>query len=115
METEDIRDKAEDLINHSGEYLETYYKLTLVKAAQKLSVAASSIVSTILIAGFFLFFLFFSCVALSLWMGDLMGSRIGGFLAIAAFFLLLLIIVVSIRKRVLSPYIKNKVIKNLYD
>jgi hypothetical protein len=115
MQTEDIKDKAEDLLEHTGDYLETYYKLGLVTLTQKVSIAASSVVSIIAIVATLIFVLFFAGFGLSWWLGDLVGSRTGGFLLTGGFFLLLLLILLALRKKILFPYIRNTIIRNLYD
>jgi membrane-bound ClpP family serine protease len=115
MQTEDIKDKAEDLLNDAGDYLDTYYKLTLVNVTQKVSIAASSVVSIIAIAAVAVFVILFAALGLSWWVGELVNSRAGGFFIVGGFFLLLLLLILAFRKKIIFPFIRNLIVRNLYD
>ena len=86
---EEFKLKAEALTKSVGEYFDTYYKLTVVKAADKATgVAASSLAG---LATFFLgiFVLFFSGMALGIWLGDILENEVLGYLLVALLYLLL--------------------------
>lgn len=112
---EEFKLKAEALTKSVGEYFDTYYKLTVVKAADKATgVAASSLAG---LATFFLgiFVLFFSGLAAGVWLGDLLDNQVLGYLLVAAFYLLLIILLVVLRKRIVFPFIRNIIVRKFYE
>jgi len=112
---EEFKLKAENLTKSVGDYFETYYKLTIIKAADKATgiVASSLAAVTILLLGIFV--LFFSGIALSVWFGQLLNNAIAGYLLVAAFYLLLIIILVALRKKIVFPFIRNLIVRKFYE
>ena len=112
---EELKSKVEKLTDNVEGLLKTYYRLTLVRATQK----AAKIGSTFLNAWFVIilsfFMLLFGTLGLAWWLGDIMNSRVGGFLVMAGFFLLLVIALVVLRKKVLFPFFRDLIIKKIYD
>lgn len=112
---EELKEKAGDLGNHIEDFAQTYYKLTVLRITQKVSNIASDIFISIA-AGFILFFVFlFASLALAWWLGDILESRPGGFLIVAAFDILILFVLIAMRRKIIFPFIRNKVIKKVYD
>lgn len=96
---EEFKLKAENLTKSIGDYFDTYYRLTVIKAADKATgVAASGMAG---LAAFFLgiFVLFFSGLGLGVWLGQIFKSQVIGFLLVAAFYLLVTILLVVLRKK----------------
>jgi len=112
---EGLKQKSADLVDHVEDMAGTFYKLTLLKAAQKATNVASSFVVILATTVFGLFALLFSGVALCLWLGDLVNSRAGGFLIGGGFFLLILCAIIALRKKIVFPYFRNLIIRKLYD
>jgi len=115
METEELKEKAEDLTSHVSDYLDTLYRLTLLKATQKATNLASTIVATIAVCTLGLFALFFASLATAWWLGDIVQSRIGGFFIMAGFYLLLMIIIIALRRKIVFPYIRNLILGKIYE
>lgn len=115
MEAQNIKEDAKDIINHTSDYLETLYKLNVVRATKKASNIASGMVNTILLFFFSLCILLFLSVAGAWWLGDVFNSPALGFLAVAGFYLLLVIILVALREKVIAPFIKNSLISKIYE
>ena len=112
---EEFKLKAETLTKSVGDYIDTYYKLTVVKAADKATgVAASSLAG---LATFFLgiFVLFFSGLALGVWLGELLENQVLGYLLVAAFYLLLIILMFALRKKIVFPFIRNLIVRKFYE
>jgi membrane protein implicated in regulation of membrane protease activity len=65
------------------------------------------------VLGFFL--LFFAAFGLAWWIGELISSRIGGFLIVAGFFALLIVLLVAFKEQFLYPMIRNKIVKKVYE
>ena len=112
---EEFKLKAENLTKSVGEYFDTYYKLTVVNAADKATgIAASSLAG---LAIFFLgiFVLFFSGIALGVWFGQLFNNAIAGYLLVAGIYLVLIIVLVLLRKRIVFPFIRNLIVRKFYE
>lgn len=112
---EEFKLKAENLTKSVGDYFDTYYKLTVVKAADKATgIAASSLAG---LGVFFLsiFVLFFSGLALGIWLGRLLDNAAAGYLLVAAFYLLLIILLILLRKRIVFPFIRNLIVRKFYE
>ena len=112
---EEFKLKAENLTKSVGDYFDTYYKLTVVKAADKATgIAASSLAG---LATFFLgiFVLFFSGLALGVWLGDVLENAAAGYLLVAVFYLLMIIILIALRKKIVFPFIRNLIVRKFYE
>lgn len=115
METETIKDKAQDILDHVEDIADTFYKLAIVNVTQKATNIASGVIAVIAICLFGLFVLFFGGLALAWWVGDLVNSRAGGFLLVAVFFLIVMGIIIGMRKKIVFPFIRNLIIRKIYE
>lgn len=115
MQTQNIKEDAKDILNHSQDYVETLYKLSVVRAAKKASNIASGLVNTILLFFISLCILLFLSIAAAWWIGQEAENPAVGFLSVAGFYLLLAIILIALRKSVISPFIKNSLIRKIYE
>lgn len=115
MEAQNLKEDAKDIINHAGDYAQTFYKLSLVRLTKKISDVASGVVNSVLIFFICLCILLFASVAGAWWLGDVVNDRALGFLLIAAFYVLLVLILILMRKNVISPYIRNSLIRKIYE
>lgn len=115
MEADTLKEKTEEITDHLGDYAETFLKLTLLNVTQKGATIASTVVTTIVLCGLGLFVLFFAGFGLAWWLGDLVDSRTGGFLMVGGFYLLLFILILAMRKKTIYPFIKNTVIRKVYE
>jgi len=115
MEAQNLKEDAKDILNHAGDYAETFYKLSLLRLTKKVSDIASGLVNSVLIFFISLCILLFISFAGAWWLGDVTNSRALGFLLIAAFYLLIVFILVLMRKKVISPFIRNTLIRKIYE
>jgi len=115
MQMDDLKEKTADLADHVEDLATTFYKLTVVKITQKVTTVASNLLLVLSIAVFGFLIILFGGVALAFWLGDLVGSRAGGFLITAGFFVIVLLIIAAIRKKIVFPYIRNLIIRKIYD
>jgi len=115
MQMNDLKEKTADLADHVGDLADTFYKLTVVNLTQKTTNTVSNLLLVISIAFIGFLIVLFAGVALALWLGDIVNSRSGGFLITAGIFLIVLLIFASIRKKVVFPYIRNLIIRKIYD
>ncbi len=112
---EELKNKAEDLTKNIGEYVETYYKLTILKATDKVTTITAGALAGISVLFLGVFVLFFLALALGVWLGQLVNSEAAGYLIVAGIFLLIIVILVMMRKRIVFPMIRNKIIRKLYE
>ena len=115
MEAQNLKEDAKDIINHSSDYLETFYKLTLVRATKKVSDVGSAVVNSILIFFISLCILLFASMAAAWWLGEALESPALGFLIVASFYLLLVLVLILMRKKIVSPFIRNLFIRKIYE
>jgi len=115
MEAQNLKEDAKDVLNHAGDYAETFYKLNLLRLTKKVSDVGSGVVNSVLIFFTSLCVLLFISFAGAWWLGDVVESRALGFLLIAAFYLLLIFILILMRKNIISPFIRNTLIRKFYE
>lgn len=112
---EEFKLKAEALTKSVGEYFDTYYKLTVVRAADKATgIAASGLAG---LATFFLsiFVLFFFGLALGVWLGRVFENQVLGYLLVAVVFLILIVLLIALRKKIVFPFIRNLIVRKFYE
>jgi len=115
MEAQNLKEDAKDILNHAGDYAETFYKLNLLRLTKKVSDVASVVVNSVLIFFISLCILLFISFAGAWSLGDIVQNRALGFLIIAGFYLLIILVLVLMRKKVISPFIRNTLIRKIYE
>ena len=115
MEAQSIKNTTEDLTSHIGDYLDTFYQVSLLNLTKKATNIGSFAFSTIVVCILGLFVLFFTSIAMAWWLGDVVASRAGGFLIVAGFYLVVGIILILLRKKIVFPYFRNILIRKVYD
>ncbi len=112
---EELKQKAEDLVDHVEELADTAYKLALVTVTQKATSIVSNAVLLIATAVLGFMILLFLGIAFSIWMGQLLSNPVAGFLIGSALFLLILLLIAMLRKKIIFPFIRNKIISKVYE
>jgi hypothetical protein len=115
MEMTDLKEKTADLADHVEDLANTFYKLTVVNITQKATNVVSNLLLVLSIAVIGFLIILFGGMALAFWLGDLLESRAGGFLMTAGLFVIVLLIIAAIRKKIVFPYIRNLIIRKIYD
>ena len=115
MEAQNLKEDAKDILNHASDYAETFYKLSLVRLTKKISDVASSFINSVLIFFISLCILLFISFAGAWWLGDVTNSRALGFLLIAVFYILIIVVLILMRKKIISPVIRNTLIRKFYE
>ena len=110
-----VKDSVEDLTGHLRDFADTYYKLTVVKLAQKATNAGAGALVGITLCTLGVFVLLFASIGAAFWLGDLVNSRAGGFLIMAGVYLFLVLLIVLLRKKIIFPYIRNSIIRKIYE
>lgn len=112
---EELKEKTADLVDHVEDIADTFYRLTIINVTQKATNIASGAMTMIVVTVIGFCVLLFLGVALSFWVGDLIGSRSGGFLIGSGCFLLVLFILLALRKKIVFPMIRNLIISKVYE
>lgn len=96
------------------EKVETYSKTTIdlikLKAVDKLTVVASSIILGVTIFILSFFFLMIFNMAIAFWIGEAIGKIYLGFFIVAAFYVLLIILILVFKKQLIKTPITNTLI-----
>lgn len=116
MEAQETQAKpTEKLISTAGQMIETYRDLISLTVVENVSLGVSLSAVGIVSLVFICFVLLFGALGAAWWIGESMNNmKAGFFIAGSAFLLLLLVTLLSARKG-LIPFIRNMVIKNIYE
>ena len=112
---EELKQKAGELTDSVSEYIKTYYKLSVLKVADKATGITASALASIVIAFLSFFVLLFSGIAMGIWLGTVVNSVALGFLLVGAIYLLFIFIILGLKKKVVFPMIRNSIINKLYE
>jgi hypothetical protein len=108
-------DSNPNIAELAADYVETYYKLTVVNINQK-TADISAAASFSMIAAFIICFVaMFLGIAGALWLGKLVNDQALGFLLFGVFCILVFFVFYVTRKKIFFPFIKNMVIKSIYE
>jgi hypothetical protein len=111
---EDLKSKAETLTDHVGDYIELYYKLIVLNATEKATGMASISVTSLTIAFLSVFSLLFISLGVGWWIGEQLGSMLGGFSIIGGFYAIVVVLILAFRKKIV-PSIQNLIIRKVYE
>jgi len=112
---ENLKDKAENLAEHVGDYLDTYYKLKVLKTIDKASGVASSGIAAIVVSVTVLFVILFASIGLGWWIGQALENMVAGFFVVSGIYAVLGLLVILLRKNTLLPLLRNIIIKKAYE
>lgn len=115
MPLEDIKEKTEDLASHVEDLANTFYRLTIINATQKIVNVSSVTIVGLAVCSMGMLVLLFVGLALSWWLGDLLQSRAAGFLLVGVLFMIIAGLIYYYRKRMVFPFIRNRIIRKLYE
>ena len=111
---EDTFAKAEDLAEHVKEYINNRMDAVKLNAAEKSSKLAATVIASVVVAMFFITFLFFASTALAFVFSKLTGELWLGFLIVGGIYLLLGAVVWLLRDRILQLPIMNALLQQLF-
>ncbi|MBO9570627.1 MAG: phage holin family protein [Chitinophagaceae bacterium] len=112
---EELKSKATDLTESISDYLNTYYKLKVITAAEKATTIGASAMAIFVVGFLGIFVLLFAGIAAAIWLGKLLDSWVLGYLAVAGIFLLIILILLALKRRIIFPMIRNSLINKLYE
>ena len=111
---EDTIAKAEELAEHVKEYVNNRIDAAKLTTAEKSSKLAATVIASVVVAMFFISFLFFASTALAFVFSKLTGSLSWGFLIVAGIYLLLGALVWLLKDRILQLPIMNAMLQQLF-
>ncbi len=110
----EVKDKVENIVGNIEDIAKTYYKLSVVRAADKGSKLAASLLVTLLIFALLFFILLFAGLGLSWWIGQKLSNQMLGYLIVAGGLFVLLISIVLLKGKLIQPIIRNIIINKIY-
>jgi hypothetical protein len=111
----EIQNKAKTLSDDIAELLDLYYKLGVVTVTEKASNAASVSITFTIIISLTMFSLLFAGLGVGWYLGERLNNVMAGYCVVAGIFLLLIILTLLLRKSYIFPYIRNTIIKKIYE
>lgn len=111
----DIRQKARTLTDDVSELFELYYKLAVVTVTERASSAISASITVIIILFLLMFTLLFGGLGLGWFLGERLNSMLAGYGIVSGIFVTLIIVMLAIRKSFLFPYLRNLIIRKIYE
>lgn len=109
-----IKDRIEHLIDKGTDLAESYIELSTIKVNKKIASAGSNTLFLAIVIVLLSFIMLFLGIALAFWIASYFDSNSLGFLLTAGIFLLLIIFMVLFKKSLLL-FVKNTIIKKMYD
>jgi hypothetical protein len=114
-QTQEKKEDAKDLVEHIGDFLETYYQLLTINLAQKGINIASAIINVVVLCFLCLFTLGLLSLGLAWWLGNVIESRAGGFFIMGGIYLLIMLAIIVMRKKVIFPFLRNLITRKIYE
>lgn len=111
----ELKDKIENVADNIEEMVKDYYNLSVLNTVDKGSKLASLFIVHLLLAALGFFSFLFGGIGVAYWLGQALGNMVYGFFIVAAFLLLCLIIILLLKGKVIVPFLRNFIIKNIYD
>lgn len=99
-----------DLLERIQDYSKTTIDLIKLKAVDKLAKTVSNVVFVLIMSLLAFFFLLIFNLAISFWLGELLGKTYLGFFVVAGFYVLLILIFILFKKQLIKAPITNTII-----
>ena len=110
-----LKEAFVNLTDTARDVADTYVKLGMARVTRKAADVAAGLVSAVVLALVSLLAVIFGFIGLAVWVGNLINSLAGGFGIVAGFFVLLAVLIISLKSSVISPMIRNMVVKKVYE
>jgi len=98
---EEFQNKAGNLADHVGEYVETYSKLIALNATERATGIASVSITSLVLAGLITFVLLFSSLCLGWWAGERLDNMPAGFGIVTGIYVLAVLLILLFRKKII--------------
>ncbi len=100
----------EELALQFKSYVNTLYELYLLKAVQKISSGATTVLVIAILSLCAILLLVFASVGAALWLNETIGNAFCGFFIVSGFYALLLIVMYAFRKKRMRKTIQDIII-----
>jgi hypothetical protein len=107
--------KAEKLVDHIKDYLQTSAELIKLKAVDKLAAGFSSIAVSLVLLVLIAWVIILASIGAAFWISEGMGDGYSGFFIVAGFYVLVSVIVYLSKDTVIRKSIAHKVIDHFTD
>ena len=111
----DSKNVISELSTGVMDYVDTWYKLALVSGTRKATHTAASLLTIVSVLFLGLFVLFFGGIALGIWLGNVLNNDVAGYGIVALVFFLIMVIVISLRKKIVFPFMRDLIIRKIYE
>lgn len=111
---EELKTKVSDLYDHTGELLDTWYRLAVIKGTKKGAKIATAAITLFVVSAFGLCVFVFIGVGLAIWLGTMMNGALAYFI-VAAFYLVLIATFWYLRKKLVFPIVRDFLVRKIYD
>ncbi len=105
----------ESLLEKAQIYAKTNIEIFKLQAIDKLTDIVSTIVAKLAIIVVALLIIFLVNIALSLWIGEMVGKSYYGFLIVAGFYVLIIVIMIFNKSSILKRRVKHSVVSHLLN
>jgi hypothetical protein len=106
--------KIDDAVDNIKEHINTRYELVVLKASERISGVAASLISGLLIVFVTVLSLVLLSFAAAYYLGYLLEDDYEGFVIIGGIYLVLGILMVLFRKRLIISPLRDKMIREFY-
>lgn len=105
----------EELTHQFKSYVNTLYELYLLKAVQKTSSGATTVLAIAIVILLVIFLLAFASVGTALWLNDLLDHSFCGFFIVSGFYALLVVLIYALRKKRIRRTIQGIIIDEMLN
>lgn len=105
---------AENLVEHTHDYINTKIELLKLSTAEKSSAILANIIAGAIVTIVMVFFLVFASITIAIVIGSWLDNMWLGFLLVAGFYLLAGIVVWSFKEQLIRLPIMNNIIRQLF-
>jgi hypothetical protein len=110
-----IKEKTNVLTDHLGDLAESYYKLGILNITDKATGIASIAIIFLVVSFLALFALLFLGFGFGWWLGQRLNNMLAGFSIVAGILTIFIAVLMALRKQVIFPFIRNSIIKKVYE
>lgn len=111
----EMKEQTQGIIEDIEGLSDTFLKLTLARITRKTVNLTAGILNILLVYAAGAFGLLFLAFGLAWWIGDLLNNRVAGFFIIAGLFALIILFIILFRKTLVYPFIRNVLVRKIYE
>ncbi len=105
----------EEFTHQFKSYANTLYELFLLKAVQKISSGATTVLVIAAVIFLTVLLLVFASIGAALWLNQLLGNPFCGFFIVSGFYALLVLLIYAFRKRVIRRSIQDIIVNEMLN